>query len=69
MIKLTQLCWAHARAYVLQCIRTIRDGRHDLIGMTDSWIGDGLVLQLHSVRKTLTSCVLDITPVSAVVFG
>ena len=69
MIKLAQLGWPNARAHILQCISTIRDGGHDLIGMTDGGIGDGLVLQLHRVRKTLTACILDITPVGAVVFG
>ena len=66
MIKLAQLRWANLCAHVLQGISTIYDGRHDLIGMADHMIGDRLVLQLHSVGKTLAACILDITLVSAV---
>ena len=54
-------------AHVLEGISTIRDGRHDLIGMADSRIGNQLVLQLHSVGKTLAVCIRDITLVGAVV--
>ena len=66
MIKLAQLCWANFGAHVLEGIGTIYDGRHAFIGMADCWIGDRLVLQLHSVGKTLAACILDITPASAV---
>ena len=66
MIKLAQLCWANFGAHVLEGIGTIYDGRHDLIGMADRRIGDRLVLQLHSVGKTLAAGFLDIAPVRAV---
>ena len=66
MIKLAQLCWANFGAHVLEGIGTIDDGRHDFIGMADCWIGDRLVLQLHSVGKTLAAGFLDIAPVRTV---
>ena len=44
MMKLAQLCWANFGAHVFEGISTIDDGRHDLVGMADRWIGDCLVL-------------------------
>ena len=53
--------------HALDGLGTIRNRCHDFVGMTNLWIRDGLVMQVHSVGETFDSRALDMAIVYAIV--
>ena len=53
--------------HALDGLGTIRNRCHNFVGMTNLWICDGLVMQVHSVGETFASCALDMAIVYAIV--
>ena len=45
--------------HALDGLGTIRNRCHDFVGMTNLWIRDGLVMQVHSVGETFASRAFD----------
>ena len=56
--------------HAFDCLGTIQNRCHDFVGMTNLWICDVLVMQVHSIGESLASCALDMAIVDAIVgFG
>ena len=70
LLELSHIGIIFGGCHALDGLGTIRNRCHQIFGMTNMWIRDGLVMQVHSVVETFSSRALDMAIVYAiVVFG
>ena len=67
LLELSHIWIIFGGCHALDGLGTIRNRCHDFVGMTNVWIRDGLVMQVHSVSETFASRALDMAIVYAIV--
>ena len=70
LLELSHIGVIFGGCHACDCLGTIRNRCHDFVGMTNLWIRDVLVMQVHSIGESLASCALDMAIVDTIVgFG
>ena len=67
LLELSHIWIIFGGVHALDGLGTIRNLCHDFVVMTNLWIRDGLVMQVHSVSETFASRALDMAIVDTIV--